>query len=74
MAATAKKQGGRPVIQWILVVFLLVIIVFGLFIAKDRPSFDPGPMILGAMALLGLIVRAIFKVPEGEEDDGYGGR
>lgn len=64
----------RPLIQWIILIFLIGVVLYGLFIAKDNPEFDPGPVILGAMALIGLVVRTIFKVPEDAEDDGYGVR
>lgn len=67
-------QKRRPLIQWIILIFLIGVVLYGLFIAKDNPDFDPGPVILGAMALIGLVVRTIFKVPEGAEDDGYGTR
>lgn len=66
----------RPLIQWVVLLFLIAVVFIGLFLAKDNPDFDPGPIILGAMALIGLVVRIIFKIPDDdrEDSDGYGNR
>lgn len=62
----------RPLIQWVLIVFLMGVVVAGIMFGRSDPDTDWGPIILGAMGLIGFIIRGIFKLPEGAEDDGYG--
>lgn len=71
-----QQRRRRPLIQWVILLFLIGVVGFGLYLAKDNPNFDPGPIILGAMALIGLVVRVIFRVPEDDDTggDGYGVR
>lgn len=65
----------RPLIQWMLVVFLMAVVVVGIWFARNDPDTDWGPIILGAMGLIGFVIRGIFKLPEEVPDgDGYGPR
>lgn len=68
MMAGSKR---RPLIQWLLIVFLMGVVAVGIWFARNDPSTDWGPIILGAMGLIGFIIRGIFKNPEELEDDGY---
>lgn len=68
------KPKHRPIIQWMLVVFLMTVVAVGLWFAGNDPDTDWGPIVLGAMGLIGFIIRGIFKTPEEQEDDGYVGR
>lgn len=62
----------RPLIQWVLIVFLMGVVGVGLWFAKDDPNTQWGPIILGALGLIGFIIRGIFKTPEENDGDGYG--
>lgn len=51
--------------------FLISVVGAGMWLARNDPDTDWGPIILGAMALIGMVLRSVFKIPE-EQDDGYG--
>ena len=71
----AAKTTHRPLIQWLVLVFLSGVIGAGMWFARNDPNTDWGPIVLGAMALIGLIVRSLFNVPEDNNDgDGYDAR
>jgi hypothetical protein len=67
---TAVKT-KRPLIQWLVLVFLIGVIGAGMWFARNDPDTDWGPIVLGAMALIGLIVRSLFNTPENADGDGY---
>jgi hypothetical protein len=70
MTATRRQ----PLAEWVILVFLIVVVGAGMFLGKDDPDTPWGPIILGAFGLMALVVRAIFKIPAGDnEDDGYVG-
>lgn len=69
---TAHKR--RPLIQWLLVVFLMAVAGVGMFYASRDPDTDWGPIILGALGLIGFVIRGIFRTPEEIESDGYESR
>lgn len=66
----------RPFIQWLVLTFLLGVVIAGMWFGRNDPDTDWGPIILGAMALIGLVVRTIFKVPADDDEavDGYASR
>lgn len=61
----------RPLIQWMLILFLMGVVVAGIYLGRNDPNTDWGPIILGAMGLIGFVIRTIFKVPEDSDGDGY---
>lgn len=69
MMSTKTRQNPA---QWVILFFLIAVISVGIYLGKDDPDTPWGPIILGAFGLMGLVVRAIFKPGNGEEDDGYG--
>lgn len=62
----------RPLIQWVLIAFLMVVVGVGIWFARSDPDTDWGPIILGALGLIGFVIRGLFKTPEDTDDDGYG--
>lgn len=67
--AAAKRP---PLAQWVILIFLIAVVAVGMWFGRNDPDTPWGPIILGAFGLMGLVVRAIFKTSE-TEDDGYGG-
>lgn len=63
-----------PIVQWVILIFLISVVGVGMYLGKDDPDTPWGPIILGAFGLMGLVVRTIFKVPETDDggSDGYG--
>lgn len=71
MMTTKAKR--RPLIQYVLIGFLIAVIGAGMWFGRDDPDTPWGPIILGAFAVLGLIIRTVFNLPtEGAGDDRYG--
>ena len=69
MATKAKRTTPA---QWVLLAFVVAIVSAGFYFASQDERTDWGPILLAAMVPVGMVVRAIFKPPNDEEDDGYG--
>ena len=56
--------------QWVVLVFVIVVVGAGMFLARNDPDTDWGPIILGGLGLIGFMIRSLFKSTE-TDDDGY---
>lgn len=65
-----KTQQRTPLVQWVLLVFLIAVVGFGMFLARNQQNMDWGPIILGGLGLVGFLIRSLFKT-ETTDEDGY---
>lgn len=70
--ARHRRRTGAGAAQWVVLIGLFSVIGFGVFYASHNPETEWGPIVIGAMGLLGLIVRRLF--PADTEEDDYAPR
>lgn len=56
---------------WVVLVFLFGVVAAGMWFGRDDPNTPWGPIILGAFGLMAMVVRALFKISDPSEGDGY---
>lgn len=65
-----SQSTKTTVAQWVVLVFVIVVVGSGMFLARNDPDTDWGPIILGGLGLIGFMIRSLFKNTE-TDDDGY---
>lgn len=66
-----KQTTRTPAVQWVVLLFVIVFVSTAMFLARDDPRMDWGPIILGALGLIGFMIRSLFKNSSDTDDDGY---
>lgn len=59
------------VAQWVVLWTVILVVGFGMWLAKDDPRTDWGPIILGGLGLIGFMIRSLFKSTSDNDEDGY---
>lgn len=65
-----KSSSRTSPVQWVVLVFVFAVVTAAIFLARNDPKIDWGPIILGGLGLIGFMIRSLFKNTD-TEDDGY---
>ena len=66
-----SQSTKTTVAQWVVLVFVIAVVGVGMFLARNDPDTDWGPIILGGLGLIGFMIRSVFKLPSDSDEDGY---